>query len=181
MRLPLRLHPDSLCPAVTQIDVEVARPHANRLILSYVVTGKIADLNLPPVTSSARAAELWQHTCLEAFVRCSTSEAYYEFNFAPSSKWATYQFDGYRSGLREASSLDAPLIAVQANPARFSLQASLELGRLSSLPRDARWRLGLSALIEDTSGRMSYWALTHPPGKPDFHHPDCFAHEFSPT
>jgi hypothetical protein len=181
MRLPLRLHPDSLCPAVTQIDVEVARPHANRLILSYVVTGKIADLNLPPVTSPARAAELWQHTCLEAFVRCSTSEAYYEFNFAPSSKWATYQFDGYRSGLREASSLDAPLIAVQANPARFSLQASLELGRLSSLPRDARWRLGLSALIEDTSGRMSYWALTHPPGKPDFHHPDCFAHEFSPT
>ena len=24
---------------------------------------------------------------------------------------------------------------------------------------------------------MSYWALAHPPGKPDFHHPDCFALE----
>ena len=46
---------------------------------------------------------------------------------------------------------------------------------------NALWRLGLSAVIEDTSGRKSYWALAHPPGKPDFHHADCFAHEFSPV
>jgi hypothetical protein len=37
------------------------------------------------------------------------------------------------------------------------------------------WRLGLSAIIEEASGRRSYWALAHPPGKPDFHHPDSFA------
>ena len=61
----------------------------------------------------------------------------------------------------------------------YTLQASLELDRLSDLPRDAAWRLGLAAVIEETSGRKSYWALAHPPGKPDFHHPDCFAHEFS--
>jgi hypothetical protein len=36
-------------------------------------------------------------------------------------------------------------------------------------------RLGLSAVIEDIDGRLSYWALKHPPGKPDFHHPDSFA------
>jgi hypothetical protein len=54
------------------------------------------------------------------------------------------------------------------------------LDRLSRLPRNVLWRLGLSALIEETSGRKSYWALAHPPGKPDFHHADCFAHEFLP-
>jgi hypothetical protein len=59
------------------------------------------------------------------------------------------------------------------------LQASLELDRLSGSPRDSSWRLGLSALIEDASGRKSYWALAHPPGKPDFHHADCFAYELS--
>ncbi|MBI3061386.1 MAG: hypothetical protein HYY83_05345 [Deltaproteobacteria bacterium] len=26
-------------------------------------------------------------------------------------------------------------------------------------------------------GTISYWALKHPPGKPDFHHPDAFALE----
>jgi len=33
----------------------------------------------------------------------------------------------------------------------------------------------LSAVIEDDDGAFSYWALRHPPGKPDFHHPDAFA------
>ena len=29
-------------------------------------------------------------------------------------------------------------------------------------------------------GGISYWALAHPPGKPDFHHADGFALELSP-
>jgi hypothetical protein len=181
MRLALNLHPDSLRSAATQIDVDTARPRAGSLIVSYVVTGRIRDLSLPPVTSPTRAEELWQHTCFEAFVRCSASDAYYEFNFAPSTRWAAYQFDAYRSGMRVASDVSPPVIEVEANPERFTLHASLQLDQLSALPRDARWLLGLSALIEETSGRKSYWALTHPPGKPDFHHADCFAHEFSPT
>jgi len=48
---------------------------------------------------------------------------------------------------------------------------------LAGLPSDGSWRLGLAAVIEEASGRKSYWALAHPPGKPDFHHSDCFAHE----
>jgi hypothetical protein len=181
MRLALRLHPDSLCPAATQIDVDIARPHGGGLMLCYVVTGKVADLRLPPATSPTRAKELWQHTCFEAFIRCSAADSYYEFNFAPSTQWSAYQFDGYRRGMRVASGIGPPAIEVQASPELFTLQASLELDQLSSLPRDARWHLGLSALIEETNGRTSCWALAHPPGKPDFHHPDCFAHEFSPT
>jgi hypothetical protein len=33
---------------------------------------------------------------------------------------------------------------------------------------------GFSAVIADKDGRTAYWALTHPPGKADFHHRDCF-------
>ena len=29
--------------------------------------------------------------------------------------------------------------------------------------------------MKDVDGGISYWALAHPPGKPDFHHPDSFA------
>src|SRR5262245_16886996 len=181
MRLALKLHSDSLCPAAAQNGVHMARSTGGRMVLSYAVTGKVPDLRLPPVTSPTRAEELWQHTCFEAFVRSSASEAYYEFNFSPSTQWAAYHFHGYRHGMRVASDIGAPAIEVQTSSALFTLRASLELDQLSSLPRDALWRLGLSALIEETNGRTSYWALTHPPGKPDFHHPDCFAHEFSPT
>jgi hypothetical protein len=31
--------------------------------------------------------------------------------------------------------------------------------------------------VEDRSGSLSYWALRHAAGKPDFHHPDAFALE----
>ena len=37
--------------------------------------------------------------------------------------------------------------------------------------------IALAAVIEDENGRLSYWGLRHPPGKPDFHHPNGFALE----
>jgi hypothetical protein len=37
------------------------------------------------------------------------------------------------------------------------------------------WEYGLAAVIEEEGAVKSYWALAHPPGKPDFHHPTCFA------
>jgi hypothetical protein len=59
------------------------------------------------------------------------------------------------------------------------LQASLEIDQISSLQIDGTWRIGLAAVIEETSGHKSYWALAHPQGKADFHHSECFALEFS--
>ncbi len=190
MRQALKLHPDSLCSAATQIAVEVAQPRSGRLVLSYFVTGKISDLRMPPVMAAARSDELWQHTCFEAFVRTPPGEAYYEFNFAPSTQWAAYRFDSYRSGMRIATEIKAPRIEVQTAPECYTLRASLELDQLLAPfpPSPASWgkgggdavgRLGLAAVLEETSGRKSYWALAHPPGKPDFHHFDCFAFEFS--
>jgi len=40
-------------------------------------------------------------------------------------------------------------------------------------------KLALSAVVEDDSGRLAYWALKHAPGKPDFHHPDGFVLELT--
>jgi hypothetical protein len=175
MRHTLRLHPDSLCTAATRIEAGIARPRPDSLILSYVVSGRISDLRMPPVVTAARADELWQHTCFEAFVRPSAGPTYYEFNFSPSTQWAVYRFDSYRSGMRVATEIGAPRIEVRSSGESYTLQAALEFDGLS-LPS---WRLGLSAVLEETNGRKSYWALAHPPGKADFHHSDCFALEFS--
>jgi len=174
MRHTLRLHPDSRCVAATHVEADIARPRPGSLILSYVVSGRIGDLRMPPIVAAARADELWRHTCFEAFVRPSTGSAYYEFNFSPSTRWAAYQFSSYRSGMRVATEIAAPRIEVRSNAESYTLQAALELDGLS-LP----WRIGLSAALEEINGRKSYWALAHPPGKADFHHADCFALELS--
>jgi hypothetical protein len=174
MRQTLRLHPDSHCAAATRIEADVARPRPGNLILSYVVSGRISDLRWPPVVAAARADELWRYTCFEAFIRPSTGPDYYEFNFSPSTQWAAYRFDTYRSGMRVATEISTPRIEARSTAKSYTLQASLELDGLSP-----PWRLGLSAVLEETNGRKSYWALAHPPGKPDFHHADCFTLEFS--
>jgi hypothetical protein len=179
MRQALKLHPDSPSSAAARVEVEVARPRAGGLVLRYFVTGKISDLRMPPAAAPARADELWQHTCFEAFVRSPAEAGYCEFNFSPSTQWAAYGFFGYRKGMHVATEISAPRIEVQSGPECYMLQASLELEGLSTLPRSAGWRLGLAALIEEANGRKFYWALAHPPGKPDFHHPDCFVCELS--
>jgi hypothetical protein len=184
-RHTLRVHPDTISAAVRQIEVDVARPRAGRLILTYAVTGKIGDIAMPPVADPVRADELWQHTCFEAFLRSSSSAGYYEFNFAPSTQWAAYRFSDYRTGRCVATEIGAPLIGVESSADRYALRASVAIDRLQApsasgggIVKDQTWRLGLSAIIEEKSGgQRSYWALTHPPGKADFHHSDCFALE----
>jgi hypothetical protein len=181
MRQLLSPHPDSRGSAAAHVEVGIARSRADSLRLSYTVTGKVGAIRLPPVTAAARSDQLWRHTCFEAFVRASSGTEYYEFNFAPSTQWAAYRFTSYRTGMCVATEITAIQIEALSRPGSYTLQASLELNRLSGLPRSTLWRLGLSALIEDTNGRKSYWALAHPPGKPDFHHANCFEHEFSPS
>jgi hypothetical protein len=82
--------------------------------------------------------------------------------------------------MRDAEGI-ASHIEVESSSERYTLRAAVELNGLSvPSPRDplgVPWRLGLSAMLEDTQARKSYWALKHPPGKPDFHHADCFALE----
>jgi len=174
--LALRLHPDSRCAAVTHMEADVARPRPGALALVYVVTGEMRDLFWPPAAAPARADELWRRTCFEAFVGASPGKAYLEFNFSPARQWAAYSFSGYRAGMRVASGVAAPRIEVRTTDQQCELRAWLEL-EPTSLPGDAAWRVGLSAVIEETSGRKSYWALAHPPGKADFHHVDGFAYE----
>jgi hypothetical protein len=172
----LKLHPDSQCAAAIGIEADTAEPRAGELLLRYVVTGEIGKLRLPPVAAPARADELWRRSCFEAFLRASSGDAYHEFNFAPSMQWAAYRFDTYRRGMR-AAEVGAPRIAVRVSVERFEMEVALALADAAELPREAAWRLGLAAVIEEKSGGLSYWALAHPPGKADFHHADGFVLE----
>jgi hypothetical protein len=151
---------------VVSIDV-VVRVSAGMLLLDYWVTGAISELSLPSVSSSRRSDRLWEHMCLEAFLQSAGAPAYYEFNFAPSTEWAAYRLEDYRSGM--TSLAVEPSVEVRSSLEHFELRAALQL------PPDASKAIGLAAVIEEKNGCKSYWALAHPPGAPDFHHKDCFA------
>lgn len=172
----LKLHPDSRCDALARIEVEALRGAGGALSLRYIVSGDIKAVRLPALANAERADGLWRRTCFEAFARSPTGENYLEFNFSPSTQWAASCFNAYRQGMAPAELSNAPTIQAIADARRYELRVTL--GPIG-LADDAAWRLGLSAVIEDASGALSYWALAHPPGKADFHHADCFALELA--
>src|SRR5215469_1924096 len=174
MRHALKLHPACRCEAVTDIEAEALHPRPGRLLVRYRVTGALEHVIWPRPVPSARTDALWQHTCFEVFLAAPPDKAYLEFNFAPSTEWAAYSFDGYRDGMRIASGFEAPAIELRHGATEFKLNAVLDW---DGLPEGRVWQLGLSAVIEETNGRRSYWALGHGAAKPDFHHADAFALE----
>ena len=179
MLSPLKRHPDSRGAPAVQVQVQAMRPRPHQLRLRYLLTGELSGLRLPPVQPPERTDDLWRHTCLEAFLR-TPGHAYYEFNFAPSTRWAAYRLESYRSGMATAETVGAPQMNSTATPDRYEFEVELDLAGLPELPPADTWTLGVSAVLEDAEGAVTYWALAHPPGKPDFHHPDSFVLHLPP-
>lgn len=161
---------------VRRIQASVSLLEAGRLSLTFTVTGGIDELLIPRTTLPERTDRLWEHTCCEAFLAAPGVEGYLELNLSPSTAWAAYAFQHYREGMQTAGE-SAPRIRVQETPDRLEVQAQLAL--------DRAWtgkpvRLGLAMVLETRGGALSYWALRHPEGRPDFHHPDGFTLELAP-
>ncbi|MGV9009634.1 DOMON-like domain-containing protein [Brevundimonas sp.] len=137
------------------------------LIVQFVTHEDTDCIFWPALSEPKRTENLWQTTCFEVFVQ--TSAGYWEYNLSPSSAWASYHFEAYRSGMTPATEF------VTSSGMRFEAYDALLSAQLT-LPPNAI-SLGFSAVIETTDGKLSYWALTHPSDKPDFHHPDSFTLE----
>ena len=174
MRAVLRPHPDFPAPAIA-IEAEAERSR-NALRLGYRITGDLSQLRIPPPGEAERADELWRHTCFEAFVAPLAGAHYIEINVAPSGKWATYRFDGYRQGMSPAAAAVGRW-RIASNADELSVRAEVDLGGFPDLA--APTRLALTAVIEAADGALSYWSVAHPPGRPDFHHRDCLALELA--
>jgi hypothetical protein len=173
-RVSLICHPSTRHGPLRDVFVDVARSSGGGIALGFRLIGDIRRLRVPaPLTPRPRDG-LWRHTCVEAFVMAGAGPGYREFNLSPSGEWAGYAFRGYREPAAEVITLD-PGILVHARDDRLDLQAVIAADALPPTSTVTPLRLGLSVVAEDADGALSYWALRHPPGAPDFHHPDAFA------
>jgi hypothetical protein len=170
-------HPSTPNEAVRAIaaSVDVAGPMSLRFV--YVLEADLKRVRIPPPRGDAgRTDKLWTHTCFEAFVGLAESPQYLELNFSPSGEWAAYRFQSYREGMAPALNA-APRLTLREDGERYVLRAEVSLSGALDLQASAEplLRIALSTVVEDQEGRLSYWALGHPSGRPDFHHPDSFS------
>ena len=177
----LTCHPGTPGDPVRSVGARVCRMPDGVLAVTYILEGDLDRVRVPAPRPSRIAGRLSQHTCCEMFIARQGSPAYHEFNLSPSGEWAAYAFERYRDGAPLAGEWNEeelnPQVAVRAGAKKLELDALIRLDRLSPIQSGARLSLALSAVIEDRGGLLSYWALKHPPGKPDFHHADAFALE----
>jgi hypothetical protein len=172
-------HPDATGESVWNIAVDVELTLGVSLVCRYLLHGDMANVVVPGARAGRRADGLWRHTCFEAFVAADDTAGYYEFNFSPSLDWAAYRFDYYRAGMTAAPLAQAPGLHARRNAGLLELSATVHFAGLPALSGARVLRVALTAVVEETDGRLSYWALQHPLGNPDFHHPDGLAMELS--
>lgn len=170
-------HPDTASQAVAGLTTDARLAAPSVLVCDYVLHADLSRVRLPPAGGGKRRDGLWRHTCFEVFVSVPGVPGYYELNFSPGGEWAAYHFQDYRRGMSAAELREPPTLQVQARAARLELFATVELAGLAELAGAAHLKLALAAVVEDESGALSYWSLRHPPGRPDFHHPDGFTLE----
>ena len=177
---PLKRHPGSASTAVRGVFANARVTPDRGITFTYLLEAELSGLRIPARGLGGRADGLWQHTCFEAFVTVPGKEGYREFNFAPSGDWAVYAFSHYREGI-SVTIAHGPQITGDMGEGRLEVEAIVARELVPQEGSGAGWRIALSAVIEDDAGVLGYWALEHPSGKPDFHHPDGFALALQPA
>lgn len=174
----LLYHPDTVDDRIKNTHIGVkAQYQDGRLTLHFDVLGEIDNLLIPKPKKPDEANGLWEHTCFEAFISVVEESYYREFNFSPSGDWAAYAFDDYRVA-KPWRTHTPPAISYVRTGERLSLEAVISQYDLPENPHKQTYRLGLTAVLESKAGGLSYWALFHPAGKPDFHHRTGFTLSF---
>jgi hypothetical protein len=136
----------------------------------FRLDGRINAIKLPAHGPSLRTDDLWKTTCFEIFWQPIGATSYREFNLSPSGRWAAYDFDSFRKGMR-----DAPVNTVVLTSSHTSSNGQGELVLKASIEAELSdpAQVALNTIVEHADGHLQFWALAFGPGKPEFHSEAC--------
>ena len=138
------------------------------LCLRYLLGGELSLLSIPPLKAApSRQDRLWETTCLECFFGLRDRPGYWEVNLSPTGDWNVYTLSKYRQGMREETTITELAVTVTATADTIALAALLPTTGLFG--KEDPLRAGLCGVLQEQSGRKSFWALAHPATQPDFH------------
>ena len=178
-RIPLVPFEPSLAKGY-QVNASLSWLISGALTLNFEILsqGGLAELVLPqPLIdgekhNGVRRDGLWTSTCFEAFLGLQGESRYWEINLAANGDWAIYRFSDYRSGQEEQSQLDPPLVHLRRWQNQLGLEASLDLSRW--WPQGICPDIALTAVLDHGDKGLSYWAISHPSDRADFHQRSAF-------
>jgi hypothetical protein len=126
-----------------------------------------------------RCIGLWEKTCFELFIK-NEFDQYVEFNFSPVFEWNCFYFNKKGDALTEWKEMQRPETDILLSKDHFLLFAVI---KKKYFPKEffdhkAELHAGITTVIKDKAGSLSYWALSHADSRPNFHHFDSFCNSF---
>lgn len=154
------------------------------LSITYQLRGHLASVVIPASSTAPphRQDGLWEHTCFELFLTAEGTRPYWEMNLAPNGHWNLYRLNDIRQGLAPVMDRDTLPCTVGVTDQRLELTVVLPLPQeLADAWRHRALRLGVTAVVEQSGGELSYWALAHGGPAADFHRREDFLLRLEPS
>ena len=114
---------------------------------------------------------LWEETCFEFFLAVKDAPQYWEFNLSPAGDWNVYRSAIIGRAWRRSRPL--PPCPLTSKAGRDSWRLALEVDGWDR-PGGPALEVAIAAVIKLAGGGLTYWALTHPGPRPDFHRRESF-------
>lgn len=136
--------------------------------LTFTITGRANNIKLRPSSLlPQRKEDLWKGSCCEIFIQDTKTKQYIEWNFCFSSDWDASEFLDYRKKNANTFMVKPPSVIKAVNHDKIMLKTSFPAPPVNY----KHLRAGISVILENTEGKLNYWALHHPKPeqKPDFH------------
>lgn len=148
------------------------------IFISYKVSGELATIDLGHgEPNHARVMKLWEKSCFELFIK-TKEDSYIEFNFSPEFEWNCFYFPQKGAPLLEYARVDSVKTDILLSLDVFHLIVELDKKKFPDGFFQGALSAGITSVIKETNGKMSYWALSHEDKRPNFHHFDSFKYKF---
>lgn len=146
--------------------------------ISYKVTGDLMSVDLGSGRSlHNRVIKLWEKSCFELFINDSTG-SYLEFNFSPEFEWNAFYFQKKGDALKEYEKVDSIKVDILLSHEVFHLIVEIDKKKFPENFFKGELSAGITSVIKEKNGNLSYWALSHEDTKPNFHDFRSFRYKF---
>jgi hypothetical protein len=172
------------------IAIEVELHHnAECLFISFRIRTGVTSVDLGNGTPhKERIKGLWEKTCFELFIKNQKGQ-YLEFNFSPLFEWNCFYFEAPGAALKEWEMMQKPETDILLSLDHFLHYTVIKKeyfppgffdreDRKDKTDGANELHAGITAVIKDKKGQLSYWALAHADKRPNFHHFDSFKYKF---
>ena len=168
---------DLTSPPHITIETELNTTESS-IFISYKVSGELSTIDLGKgEPNHARVMKLWEKSCFELFIK-TKEDSYIEFNFSPEFEWNCFYFSKKGSPLVEYARMDFLKFDILLSLDVFHLIVEIDKKKFPEGFFQGPLAAGITSVIKEKNGRISYWALSHEDTRPNFHHFDSFKYKF---